>query len=133
MRLIAEGNPTLGRIPTDRGVVLESSPLLGRARNLYQDFTFRAEYAYDYGMPQWLAKSDHVFARVHLERLFLGRHKFHHFRVWYRDELSEYVKKRVARPAEPFPTVPAEKKGGANRERAHRAVVGITRLNCTTY
>src|SRR5205807_9655632 len=26
------------------------------------------------------------------ERLFLGRHKFYHFRVWYRDELSGYLK-----------------------------------------
>ena len=28
---------------------------------------------------------------LHLERLFLGRHKFYHFRVWYRDKLSEYL------------------------------------------
>jgi asparagine synthase (glutamine-hydrolysing) len=26
-----------------------------------------------------------------LERLFLGRHKFYHFRVWYRDQLAKYV------------------------------------------
>ena len=98
LRLIAEGNPALGRIPTDRGLVLEPSPLLGRARNLYQDFTFRAEYAYDYGMPQWLAKLDHVFVQARLERLFLGRHKFHHFRIWYRDELAGYVRSVLLDP-----------------------------------
>ena len=37
-------------------------------------------------------KADHLFAPLHLEKLFLGRHKFYHFRVWYRDELSDYVK-----------------------------------------
>jgi asparagine synthase (glutamine-hydrolysing) len=42
-------------------------------------------------MPQWLARLDHAFAPLHLERLFLGRHKFHHFRVWYRDELSRWL------------------------------------------
>jgi len=29
---------------------------------------------------------------LHPERLFLGRHKFYHFRVWYRDALSGYVR-----------------------------------------
>ena len=52
----------------------------------------KAEYAYDYGMPQRLAGLDHLLAPLHLERLFLGRHKFYHFRVWYRDQLSQYLK-----------------------------------------
>jgi asparagine synthase (glutamine-hydrolysing) len=59
---------------------------------LFQEFTFKAEYAYDYGMPQWLTEFDHTFRWLHLERAFLGRHKIHHFRTWYRDELSSYVK-----------------------------------------
>lgn len=33
-----------------------------------------------------------MFAGLHLERLFLGRHKFAHFRVWYRDRLADYVR-----------------------------------------
>jgi len=53
---------------------------------------FKAEYAYDYGMPQWMARIDHLFSWFHLERLFLRRHKFNHFRVWYRDSLSDYVR-----------------------------------------
>ena len=32
-----------------------------------------------------------MLERLRLERLFLGRHKFYHFRVWYRDQLSGYV------------------------------------------
>jgi asparagine synthase (glutamine-hydrolysing) len=91
-RLIADGNPALARIPTDRGLLYQPVPGITRARHLYEEFTFRAEYAYDYGMPQWLARMDHLFAPLHLERLFLGRHKFYHFRVWYRDALAGYVK-----------------------------------------
>jgi asparagine synthase (glutamine-hydrolysing) len=53
---------------------------------------FKAEYAYDYGMPQWVARLDHIFAPLHLERIWLGRHKVFHFRVWYRDELAKYVR-----------------------------------------
>jgi asparagine synthase (glutamine-hydrolysing) len=43
-------------------------------------------------MPQWLSAIDHMLGPLHLDRLFLGRHKFYHFRVWYRDRLSGYLK-----------------------------------------
>jgi asparagine synthase (glutamine-hydrolysing) len=92
LRLIAEGCPGLRRVGTDRGVALGKPPGVAQARHLLEEFTFKAEYAYDYGMPQWLAKVDHVFAPLHLERLFLGRHKFYHFRVWFRDELAPYLR-----------------------------------------
>jgi asparagine synthase (glutamine-hydrolysing) len=92
LRLIAEGNPRVGMLPTDRGLRSQPIPLLTKLQNFYREFTFKAEYAYDYGMPQWLAKVDHVLSPLHLEKLFLGRHKFYHFRVWYRDQLSSWVK-----------------------------------------
>src|SRR5206468_5989917 len=53
------------------------------------EFLRKAEYAYDYGMPQWMARIDHLLLPLRLERLFLGRHKFSHFRVWYRDRSEE--------------------------------------------
>jgi asparagine synthase (glutamine-hydrolysing) len=92
LRLIADGNPALGKIGTDRGLALRSVPGVHRVLHLYQEFMFKAEYAYDYRMPQWLARIDHAFAPLQFERLFLGRHKFHHFRVWYRDELSQWLR-----------------------------------------
>ena len=63
-----------------------------------QEFTAKAEYAYDYGMPQWLAKIDRALAPLRLERMFLGRHKFYHFRVWYRDQLATYVQRILLNP-----------------------------------
>ena len=95
LRLIADGNPALGKIGTDRGIAFRSIPGVTRALHWYQEFTFKAEYAYDYRMPQWLARLDHAFAPLRLERLFLGRHKFHHFRVWYRDELSRWLREML--------------------------------------
>jgi asparagine synthase (glutamine-hydrolysing) len=92
LRLIHEGDPELTRFPTDRGHLYDAMALTNRVRQCYQKLTARAEYAYDYGMPQWLARLDRIVAPLHLERLLLGRHKFYHFRVWYRDELSAYVK-----------------------------------------
>jgi len=95
IRLIADGNQALGKIGTDRGIASRSIPGITYIRHAYQEFTFKAEYAYDYRMPQWLARLDHIFAPLHLERLFIGRHKFHHFRVWYRDELSRHLKEML--------------------------------------
>lgn len=86
LRLAGEGNPVLANVGTDR------NQGQGKAKHLFQEFTYKAEYAYDYGMPQWLAKIDRVLAPLQLERLFLGRHKIAHFRVFYRDELAGYVK-----------------------------------------
>ncbi|HXJ80471.1 MAG TPA: hypothetical protein VMS64_17555 [Candidatus Methylomirabilis sp.] len=91
LRLIAEGDPALLRIRTDRGLAGPSGHLIAAAVQGFQEFTFKAEYACDYGMTQSIARVDHLLSRLHLERLFLGRHKFHHFRVWYRDTLSGYV------------------------------------------
>lgn len=91
-RLIAEGNTALGRIPTDRGLRHRPVAVITKAKNFFAEFTFKAEYAYDYGMPQWLARLDHALAPLHLEKLFLGRHKFCHFRIWYRDHLAGWLK-----------------------------------------
>jgi asparagine synthase (glutamine-hydrolysing) len=95
LRLIADGDSSLRRIQTDRGLGGDSASLPTTAYHSLQEFTFKAEYAYDYGMPQWVARIDHFFSPLHLERLFLGRHKFYHFRVWYRDALSKYVREML--------------------------------------
>jgi len=97
-RLISEGNAALGHIRTDRGLGGASNSLFGGITRGWLEFTFRAEYAYDYGMPQRVAQVDHFFSPLHLERLFLGRHKFNHFRVWYRDALSDYVRQMLLDP-----------------------------------
>jgi asparagine synthase (glutamine-hydrolysing) len=92
LRLISDGNHALRQIRTDRGFGGPPGRLTRVAQRAYLEFSFKAEYAYDYGMPQWLAGLDHFFAPLHLERLFLGRHKLFHFRVWYRDTLASYVR-----------------------------------------
>lgn len=92
LRMIADGNPALRRIRTDRGEGGDQGSVLGSLSRAVLELTFKAEYVYDYGMPQWLARFDHRVSRLQLERLFIGRHKFKHFRIWYRDTLSGYVR-----------------------------------------
>jgi len=87
LRLIADGDAGLASVRSDLGLGGNGGAVSAFARRQFLNFTFKAEYAYDSGMPQWMARVDHSFSALHLERLFLGWHKFSHFRVWYRDAL----------------------------------------------
>jgi asparagine synthase (glutamine-hydrolysing) len=98
LQLIEDGNPALRQIRTDIGVGGRNEAFAGAIVRRYQEFTFKAEYAYDHGMPQSVARVDHALSSFHLERLFLGRHKYYHFRIWYRDALSKYVKEMLLDP-----------------------------------
>jgi asparagine synthase (glutamine-hydrolysing) len=98
LRLIADGNRALLRIPTDRGLAGNRGRISGAISRGLLEFLFKAEYAYDMGMPQWLARLDHALSPLRLERLFLGRHKVFHFRVWYRDALAGYVQEMLLDP-----------------------------------
>jgi asparagine synthase (glutamine-hydrolysing) len=95
VRLIGDGSPELRKIRTDLGFAGRGGKLAEEVSRRFHRFTMSTEYAYDYGMPQWVARIDHLFSAFHLEKLFLGRHKFTHFRVWYRDALANYVRKML--------------------------------------
>lgn len=92
LKLISDGDASLAKILTDKGLGGNTIFPISILTHLYYEFLAKAEYAYDYGMPQWLTIFDHTFRFMHFEKLFLGRHKFNHYRVWYRDELADYVK-----------------------------------------
>ena len=62
LRLIADGNRDLLRVPTDRGLAGNRGRVFGAASRGFLEFLFKAEYAYDMGMPQWLARLDHAFS-----------------------------------------------------------------------
>lgn len=98
LRLISDGSPALRNIRTDRGLAGNDNALVSAWNHQFYEFTYKAEYAYDYGMPQWGAKVDHLLSPLHLERLFLGRQKFYHFRIWYREQLSNYVREMLLDP-----------------------------------
>ena len=99
LRLIADGNLAMSQIGTDRNVLYHARGIGGQSKHWLEEVTFRAEYAFDYGMPHWLAKVDCLLRPFHLEQLFLGRHKFCHFRYWYRHELASYVKEILLDPS----------------------------------
>jgi asparagine synthase (glutamine-hydrolysing) len=91
LQLIADGHVDLRKLPTDRGLGGTKGGVEASVCHFLLELQFKAEYAYDYGMPQWFAPIDRLFAGLHPERSFLGKHKFCHYRVWYRDYLGAYI------------------------------------------
>ncbi len=94
----AESSPGLSRIPTDRGFSYSAHGITNQLHQSVEAFLTKAEYAYDYGMPNWLARIDRALQPLRLERLFLGRQKFCHFRTWYKNELAGYVREMLLDP-----------------------------------
>jgi len=92
MKLVKDGNKKLGRLITNRGVGGGTNGLFSYAMQRLHGALYLAEIAYDYSMPHWLCRTDYWFKELHLEKLFLGRNDFNHFRIWFRDFLSEYIK-----------------------------------------
>jgi asparagine synthase (glutamine-hydrolysing) len=97
LRLIAEAGSALARIRTDRGErAMNAGKRTGpdvytRFLRELSNWTAKAEYACDYGMPQWLVPIDGMLGPLAPSAVFLGRNKFYHFRIWYRRCLRRYV------------------------------------------
>lgn len=98
LRCIAEGRESLTAIPTNRGEVYNSNKFMNKVRRAWEYLFTKAEYFFDYGMPHWLARLDTFLAPLRSDRIFLGRQKFYHFRIWYRDRLASYVKETLLDP-----------------------------------
>lgn len=95
VRLIEDGDPSLGRIRTDLGFAGRGGRLLGGLSAKLQRFTMRMEYAFEFGDPPWLAQIDRRLSGGQFERAFTGRHRFSHFGMWYRGPLAEYVREML--------------------------------------
>jgi asparagine synthase (glutamine-hydrolysing) len=131
LRLIAEGNPAFAGINTDRALRLRPVPVVLRALHAWKEFSAKAEYAYDYGMPDRFVPIDNALSRLQLERLFLGRHKFYHFRLWYKKQLREMLEKAVGGTREQLPWYAPGKVNGmiaANRNGVRNHTVDLHKL-----
>jgi asparagine synthase (glutamine-hydrolysing) len=98
LRFCADLKPQLTAAPTDRGVLDRPAFVPEKIYQLWKERWPKAEYYFDYGMPQWLAKVDRALGPLRLERAFLGQQKYYHFRTWYRRELAQPVKEVLLDP-----------------------------------
>ena len=92
IRLIKDSNPALFKIMTDMGFGGGYNFVFSKSAQLLYWVLFKAEWYYGTGMPHWLAKLDYTFAPLHPERLILGRHKYEHYRMWFKNEISDFMR-----------------------------------------
>lgn len=90
--------PALTHAPTDRGMLRKPPLIPSKLVELSMELMPKAEYYFDYGMPQWLVRTDRMMGPLQLERLFLGQQKYYHFRTWYRHALAAQVKEVLLDP-----------------------------------
>ena len=94
-RLILDLNPTLGAIETDMGVRSPRPSLATLPRRLSRYLLFKAEWYYNLGMPYWLTPADGCVLEK-LQPLFLGSHKVEFYRVWFQNQLAEYMRSALS-------------------------------------
>jgi asparagine synthase (glutamine-hydrolysing) len=90
--VIAGARPDLLGIVTDQGRLGSGPRPLRLARRVHRQGTFKAEYWTSHGAPDWVARLTASGPASLIPRAFLGRHKFQHFRPWYRRELADVVR-----------------------------------------
>jgi asparagine synthase (glutamine-hydrolysing) len=92
-RIIRECNPGLSAIISDRGYGEQTNPLVSKLHQLYYYALFKADYMYLHAFPHWLTKVDSILLWANGGRpLFGSSQKFEYYRIWFRNELSDYIK-----------------------------------------
>ena len=92
IRLITDLDKDTMRIRTDRGIGGGSHFVLSKLIQMLFAVWFKMEWYYNDGMPHWVSKLDAMLSPLHPERLILGHHKYLHYRLWFRSELSNYLR-----------------------------------------
>jgi asparagine synthase (glutamine-hydrolysing) len=95
LKLISNSGLSLGRIPTDRGLVWNASRATEAVRKLFCEVTFKLDYLHHEGLPHFLSPIDQLVGAVSKTGL-LNLHKFLPYRKWFREDLSKYAADRVA-------------------------------------
>ena len=94
LQTIRKNNPKIGSIRTDFGLVPKSR-LASLANYAWHHGSFRLDYWCGDGMPHWLSDLERRLARLRVWPWSPGRHKFLHYRDWFRADLSQYVTERI--------------------------------------
>jgi len=97
LHLIGTSDPRLGRIATDRGIVIGGRGPMHALRRLFAEVTFKLDYLHKEGLPGRLSRLDPMIDSLSSVGV-LGLHKYLPYRRWFRDELRGYVSQVLTDP-----------------------------------
>lgn len=98
LRYIRNNNRTLAAIPTDRGFIGEESGPGIFLRRVFAEVSFKLDYHNGEGLPPRLSPLNPVFRGVTSLLGVAGLHKFLRYSSWYRNELRDFLRDRLASP-----------------------------------
>ncbi len=99
IHLIENKSPDLARIPTDMGLLGETTNLLRTINRLFSKVTFKLDYYNNEGLPHRLSPFEPFLKRISSSFGIVGLHKYLHYRSWFRHELAEFVREAVLQSA----------------------------------
>lgn len=91
IRLIKDNDPSLFKIMTDNGYAGDKN-IANLLQRIFRIATFKAEWYYNLGMPDVIGRLDYAMQGISPGRLIMGYHKIDHNRIWFRNNLSQYIK-----------------------------------------
>lgn len=92
-RIIHECAPSLGALTSDMGYGVHGNSVVAKYAEIYHYVLFKLDYIYVSALPHWLTKLDSLCLSVNGGKPLLGTsQKFEFYRIWFREELSDYVK-----------------------------------------
>jgi asparagine synthase (glutamine-hydrolysing) len=96
LALINKYNPELMSIPTTGTHGGSQSKIVSEIIKNYYKALIIADLLYiretlPYSLTHWVGRIDSLLSPLHFDRLIMGFADFRRYRVWYRDQLSEYL------------------------------------------
>ena len=97
---IKKAKPQLMLIPTTGTHGGRYSPVISKLFKSFLNFLIIADKVYirerlPYSMTHWVGRIDHLFSPLHADRLIMGFTDFRRYRVWFRDQLSAFLKETL--------------------------------------
>jgi asparagine synthase (glutamine-hydrolysing) len=94
LQVIRDGHSQLARIRTDSGL-LPSSRLSSILGALWYRPTFKIDYWRNVELPKSLWPLDIILSGLPLGASLVPRHRYLHYRRWFRSELADYLRERL--------------------------------------
>jgi asparagine synthase (glutamine-hydrolysing) len=91
LSLTKANNPSLSRIPTDMGGMLDVNWLATASRRVFSKVVCKLDYLYSEGLPSDLSRFDPLLTKVSSALRIPGLHKYLPYRIWFQRELRPYV------------------------------------------
>jgi asparagine synthase (glutamine-hydrolysing) len=94
--LVSSQNKALAAIPTDQGLLAAGGGPGYAARVMFEKIASKLDYHFSADLPDVLARLDPLLNLFNGRGRLFGRHKFLHYRSWFRKELAEYLQSTLA-------------------------------------